>query len=163
MQTVNGHIVPTTRDGRVIPASVFKTYQIAAPLRSHWRKVTCREYECDAYVLGWESHIDESTELGQRQAHYVRSVCGKRFREHRTEAGITVFAFEPGQEGFASRRASEDHTQHYLPLEREPLYSERGGDWRAQTSRPRGYSRAEDWVDSFATHQDKLATALERG
>jgi len=163
VQTVNGHIVPTTRDGRVIPPTVFKTYQIAAPLRTHWRKVTCAEYECDAYLLGWESHIDESTELGQRQAYYIRSVCGKRFAEHRTDAGITVFAFEAGQEGFASRKASEDHSQHYLPLEREPVYSERGGDWRMRIGTPRTYNRADDWVDSFANHQDRLAETFRRG
>lgn len=150
------------------PPEAYKTYRVAAPLPSHWRPATCEEVDCPSYLQGWKTVIDEATELGQRQAHYVRSEClddaaanrpavggRRRYREAR-EAGLTVFTFEPGQRCFAT---------HSQPLEREPLYVVRGGDWRGN---PRGiparvHQRGEDWVEDFASHQQKLADRIERG
>lgn len=151
-----------------LPASGMKTYALAAPLASHWRPATCEEVDCPSYLQGWKTIVDEATELGQRQAAYVRSEClddaqanrpavggRRRYREAR-EAGLTVFTFEAGQRCFAA---------HQQPLEREPLYLVRGGDWRGN---PRGeparrHVRPDDWVDDFAEHQQHLADRLERG
>lgn len=156
LQTVNGRIVPEA------PPAFFKTYAIRAPLATHWKTVTCAEYECDAYLNGWKSLIDERTELGQRQAHYIRKMSGKRFTEERDDSGLTVFSFEPGQEGFASRNAEEDHTRHPVRLDREPLYVEHGGDWRRSFG-ARTHTRADFWVESFAENQDRLKTITDRG
>src|SRR5258708_39959331 len=55
-----------------LPAAAMKTYQISAPLATHWRPATCEEAECLAYLHGGQTSCDESTELGQRQVAYIR-------------------------------------------------------------------------------------------
>jgi hypothetical protein len=148
MQTVDGRIVPE------LPPQAFKTYRISAPLATHWNTVTCADAGCPHYLGGWESHIDERTGLGRRQAHYIRSESGRRFTEHRNELGLTVFAFEAGQKCFASHKARNMRPEHYL---------ERGGDWRAAVGRPVEHTKPDFWVESFALNQDRLKTITDRG
>jgi hypothetical protein len=158
MQTIGGR-VPSR-----LPVTAYKTYLIAAPLSTHWRgPVLCSEYECDAWFHGWETHVDESTELGQRQAHYIRRESGRTFSEEHRESGLTIFRFEPGQEGFASRIASQDHSRHMVRLEREEAYIERGGDHHGTVGGRRVHKNPADWVDSFASNQDALITTINRG
>lgn len=139
------------------PAS-YRTFEVAQPITTHYRQATCAEVRCLAYESGWQSGIDESTDLGQRQAHYIRKQSGRSFTESRSEVGITVFVFEPGQRCFAS-------DTHRVPLERPALYVVREGDWRGNPREiePRVHARAADWVDEFANHQDRLATEIDRG
>jgi hypothetical protein len=140
----------------------MKTYEVSAPVATHWREATCAEYECDAHQLGWKTIIDESTELGQQQAALIRSMTSpsypnrRYFTEARDGAGMTVFTFPPGQACFR---------KHYAPLERPPLLLVRGGDWRGN---PRvietvQHTRPEFWVEDFAEHQGKLADDQKRG
>lgn len=140
-----------------LPAAAMKTYQVSAPLSTHWHPVTCEEAACEFWREGWTSYIDESADLGQRQAHYIRKESGRRYREERNEAGITEFTFEPGQRCFASGR-------HRGRNERPERYIVRGGDWRGNpTGERRVHANADDWTEDFATHQDKIKTLLERG
>lgn len=137
-----------------LPVQMYKTYQATAPLQSHFRKATCAEVECSAHLNGWKTVVDESTDLGQQQAHYIRQDSGRRYvREPINSDGPVVYTFEPGQECFR---------EHHVPLERTPLYIVKDGDWRMSTN-ARRHANAEDWIDDFATHQDQLATRLERG
>lgn len=140
-----------------LPASAMRTFQISSPVASHFRQATCVEARCEAYLSGWATMADETTEQGQRAAYYIRHDSGRRFTEARSELGITVFTFEPGQRCFAS-------DAHRVPLERPALFVAREGDWRGN---PRGVEarimRADDWVDEFATHQAVIAQAIERG
>jgi hypothetical protein len=148
------------------PVSAYKTYRIAAPLATHYRTgLTCAQYECDAYLLGWQSQIDEGTELGQRQAAFIRKRSGRKFTEHRTDAGLTVFSFEPGQEGFASSSATEPgHGNHRKRLDRPEVYIERAGDHRGNpTGMRQVHTRPEFWVESFAENQARLAALKKRG
>lgn len=147
-----------------LPPSAFKSYVVAAPLATHWSIVTCADYQCDAYLRGWDSVIDERTELGQRQAHYIRKVSGRRFTEQRDDAGLTVFTFEPGQQGFASRDPDQDHSRHKRRNMRPERYIERDGDFRGNpTGRRYVHARPDDWVESFQGHQERLKTIAERG
>lgn len=136
-----------------LPMHLMKTYQIASPLSTHTRVGTCAEADCPAHQHGWQTSVDESTDLGQKQAHYIRKESGRKFTERRTEVGLTAFAFEAGQTCFATHRVS---------LERPELYVVRGGDFRGN---PRGevfrHSGPDAWVDDFGTHQDQLARAIE--
>lgn len=132
----------------------YKTYQIVAPLKTHFRQATCQEVECRAYAAGFRSRIDTSTDLGTRQAKYIENASGRKFT--RTQAGpIVTYDFPAGQHCF---------TAHKVPLEREPLYVVRDGDYRGN---PRGTRpvtrRAIDWVDDFATHQQNIADRREKG
>ncbi len=133
-----------------MPAHAYTTYQIAAPVSTHFRAGTCDEAGCLAHRHGWATTVDESTTLGQGQAHYVRKESGRRFVESRT-GGLTTFTFEAGQKCFAT---------HQVPLERPELYIVRGGDWRGN---PRGEvtrHRPDTWVEAFAEHQDQIACVV---
>lgn len=138
----------------VLPAAAMKTYQLIAPLSTHFRAAACAEVECAGWREGWRTVVDVATDLGKRQAKYIRDKAGRAYRF--TKAGTLVtFVFPAGQRCF---------TEHRVPLEREPLYIAKEGDWRGN---PRGTAprqhTASSWVDDFATHQDKLAEAHNRG
>jgi hypothetical protein len=140
-----------------LPVHAMKTYQIAAPLPTHWRPVTCEEAGCPAFRHGWQSFIDETTGMGQRQAHYIRRESKRKFTETRNEAGITEFTFEAGQSCFRS-------DQHRGRNERPERYLVRGGDFRGNPARDlREHRNADDWRDDFASHQGRLRDAIEKG
>ncbi len=138
-----------------LPASAVKTYQILAPVPTHFRPARCEEVDCSLSRNGFKIQVDETTDLGQAQAHYLRKESGRECIVSR-EAELTVFTFPPGTQCF---------NPHQFPLNREPRYLVRGGDWRGD---PRGdpvreHDRPEDWVDDFATHQQRIKDRIERG
>lgn len=129
-----------------LPVSAMQTY--AASART--RPATCREVECAARENGWASVIDVGTELGRRQANYIRLKSGRHFTA--TELCNTVtFTFPPGQQCFA---------QHTIPI--GALYVKQGGDWRATTSTP-VQMREADWIDDQQNTLDGIRTAQQRG
>ena len=85
---------PLNRIQPAAPPQAYKTYQIVSPLSTHFRPGTCDEAGCLAHQHGWQTAVDESTDMGQRQAHYIRKLSGRRFTERRTELGLTAFTFE---------------------------------------------------------------------
>ncbi len=131
----------------------YVTYSIEAPLETHWRKASCEEVACLHYLLGWQITADERTDLGQAQAHYIRTKAGRRFSEDHNPAGLTVFTFEAGQKCFR---------QHQSRIEREEIFEKKAGDFRIAHP-PNRVMRPDDWVDDFAEHQEKLAHELEKG
>jgi hypothetical protein len=140
---------PINRADPLLPASAMKTYGIVQPLATHFREAPCSEVECPGHRNGWVTTINETTEFGQKQAHYIRKLSGRAFREQGAAGGFTEFMFQPGQECFAT---------HQVPLERDPLFIVKGGDWRGDPRQDpvRRHTRAADWVDDFAEHQDKI-------
>ncbi|WP_432019915.1 hypothetical protein [Streptomyces sp. 1222.5] len=141
-----------------MPAEAYKTYAIVAPKSTHWVDATCAQVDCAHHLNGWQSVIDETTELGQRQAHYIRKQSGRRFSEERRDGGLTAFTFDAGQECFNSAK-------HQRRLDRPELYVVRDGDFRGN---PRGtatrqHANAADWVDDFATHQQGIADEIAKG
>lgn len=134
----------------------YITFRILAPVRTHFGPATCEDVDCKAMINGWSSLIDEATELGQKQAHYIRKISGRSFKESRTPAGLTEFIFTSGQNCFA---------QHVYRNELPARFLVQGGDHRGNplSIRPVEHTRPEDWVENFALHQDKVKTILERG
>lgn len=146
-----------TEPFRIQPAgavNLYKTYALKAPHASHWEPCSCEDVDCPAMEFGWRTVVDETSDLGQMQAHYVRADSGRSYVESRDELGMTVFTFAAGQRCFA---------EHQRRLEREPLYLVRGGDWRANTGLIRRHVSGEDFVDDFANHQDMVADRMTRG
>ncbi|SFY52045.1 hypothetical protein [Streptomyces sp. F-1] len=141
-----------------MPAAAYKTYQIVAPQSTHWVAATCAEVDCAHYLNGWQSVIDEATELGQRQAHYIRKQSGRAYREERRPDGLTVFTFEAGQACFNAAK-------HQKRTGRPELYIVRDGDHRGNPrgTAPRQHVRAADWVEDFAEHQQALANEHQKG
>ncbi|HEX6968890.1 MAG TPA: hypothetical protein VF174_08810 [Micromonosporaceae bacterium] len=132
-----------------LPAYAYKTYEITSPISTHFRDATCDEAGCLAQRNGWETRVDETTDLGQRQAHYIRQRSGRQFTERLD--GVTVFTFPPGQRCFAG---------HKVPLERPEIYVVRGGDWRGNPFGDRQRLSADAWVNDFGEHQDRIARVV---
>jgi len=138
-----------------LPAAAYKSYEIKAPLATHWNITTCADIDCPAYLYGWQTLLDEQTSLGQRQAHYVRSGSGRKFTEERQADGLTAFSFEAGQKCFEQHRGRNMRPERFV---------ERDGDHRGNpTRRRREYGRPDEWVESFALNQDRLRILKERG
>jgi hypothetical protein len=133
-----------------LPVQAYKTYQVLSPPYP----VSCAQAACEAYLHGWRTVVDERTDLGQAQAHYIRTGAGRGFTEARNEAGLTEFTFAAGQRCFG---------QHRMPQEGAERFLVRPGDWRGITGPVREHTRAQFWVEDFAEHLDRLNTAIERG
>ena len=131
------------------PARAYQTFQIVAP-PDQSVPAACAQVGCPAWLHGWETAVDETAELGRQQADYIRRQSGRTFTELRRADGLTVFRFESRQRCFAEHRT------------RPEIYVVKDGDWRASQN-VRRHASADDWVDDFKNHQDRLATRLERG
>lgn len=136
-----------------MPFHAYKTFTIFAPFSTHWRKATCEEVECQAWLRGWQTSVDETTELGKAQAAYIRAKAGRRYSEAR-EGELTVFMFMPEQTCFRS-------DEHKVRLDREPRFLVWGGDHRGKTGRDnRQHSSFDAWANDFGEHQASLARAI---
>jgi hypothetical protein len=136
---------------RIMPVgspAAYKTYGFAQKRR----KATCAEVQCEQYLQGWKTIVP----VGSEYEGLVRQ-SGRRWVSEKVEEGLIEFVFPAGQACFAAAK-------HTLPWEGHERFIERGGDWRGN---PTGslyvHTRADDWVDSFANHQDKIKTQVERG
>ena len=126
-----------------------RTYSVKTPFKTHYRKATCAEVECEPYKLGWTSTFDTSTDLGTEQARYVMTQSGRHFTlDPEVPPPLVRFVFPAGQQCFGE--------QHWVPLERDPFLIVREVGTRQ-------HSNADNWVDDFQTHLDKLRTQYDRG
>lgn len=140
----------------LMPATAYKTYQIRMPLSTHWVDVTCEDFECGAYLHGWVTTIDERTDLGRKQAHYIRNMAGRSFKESRSGLGLVEFEFRPGQPCFAKHKVRGDRPEVFIV---------RDGDFRGN---PRGtparvHKNGREWVEDFSEHLDTINTEIEKG
>lgn len=138
-----------------LPVGAMKTYSVLQPLATHWRDATCEEAGCPNWRDGWRTVVDTSTDLGRRQADYIRRSGGRRFVEAQCwgASEMIEFTFEAGQRCFAA---------HRVPLERDPLLLVRMGDWRGYGP-TRVHQRPGDWIDDMQTTLDRVRTRQERG
>lgn len=142
---------PVNRVDPALPVQAYQTYQITSP-RDTSVVAACEQVGCPQWRHGWDSVIDERTELGATQARYIRTESRRTFRELKTEAGLTVFRFESGQRCFAEHRT------------RPEIYLVRDGDWRGNPSgRKRQHTRAADWVEDFGENQLRLVDQQKKG
>lgn len=141
---------PLNRITPAAPPTAFQTYRIISP-PDRFVRSACEEVGCSAWLYGWETRVDERTDLGRAQAAYIRQQSGRTFRELATAEGLTVFRFEPKQRCFAEHRT------------RPEVFLVRGGDWRRDFGVLRQHKRGADWVEDFAEHQDRLADQQRKG
>lgn len=135
-----------------MPVQSYKTYGLARPTRTHWRKATCAEVECPPYLHGWATTVlaDSGDE------NIIRSSGRKWIRIEPLEGGFRRYVFGPGQQCFAAAR-------HRVQLERPGLFVVRDGDWRGN---PTGYRRlltGQQWVEDFGEHQERIVEQFNRG
>ncbi len=142
---------PTRIEPRM-PLTAYKTYAVKVPRATHTRPATCEEYGCLARQRGWTTKVDVSTDIGRRQAGYIERGSGRKWK--RTDDGtLLTYAFEPGQECFASHRVQT----------RPGLYVIRDGDHRGNPTGRKVTLGERAWLDDFGEHQEKLAAEQERG
>lgn len=139
-----------------LDAGHMQTYQILAPLETHWRPATCEEVACPQAERGWKMRIDLSTGLGQRQAHYIKHLSGRKYTSEKVGDQLFELTFSSGQPCFQ---------QHKARLDREERYIVRGGDHRGNPSgRPtRTHSRPEHWVEDMQENSDRINRINQRG
>ena len=138
-----------------LPVYAYKTYGMHLPATTHWRPATCEEAGCQHYLKGWQTIVPSDSD----HARLIRSADFRRryrYTEEPGEGPLAVFTFPAGQACFKA-------STHKVSLGRPGIFTVRGGDWRGMTSPVRTHKRAMDWVEDFAEHQERLATAMERG
>lgn len=146
---------PINRIAPALPVQGMQTYQVIAPKETHWRDATCSEFECQHYLNGWRTVVDESTALGQGQAYYIRHDRTRSHVEEKLASGLTQFIFRPGQKCFS---------KHRLRLPVPEIYVVRDGDWRGNpTGRRIVHSSARAFIDDFGEHQLIVAERAKRG
>ena len=129
----------------------YITYSIRAG-RDTSVVAACRDVGCEYWAHGWDTTVDEATDLGKAQAAYIRHKSGRTFTEQRTGAGLTVFRFEAFQRCFTEHRTRPD------------VFLRRDGDWRGNpTQRVHRHVRAMDWIEDFQEHEGSLADERQKG
>ena len=144
---------------RVTPrlgAEHMQTYVIDAPVGTHTRRASCEEVLCGAYQRGWRMKLDLTTDMGKRQAHYIKHNSGRRYEIVDQHDGLVTLHFPAGQKCFK---------EHQVRTDRPEIYLVKGGDHRGN---PRGqktrvHTKPEHWVEDFQENTDRLKTLAERG
>ncbi len=143
--------VPVNRIMPAGPVGAYQTYTVTSPL-DRWVKSACEDVGCWAWKNGWQSLVDETTDIGRLRAKYIRRMSRRTFTERRGPGGVTEFRFPSGQRCFEEHRT------------RPEIYVVRGGDWRGNPTRERRtHHRAADWVEDFGEHQQQVADQVARG
>ena len=94
-------------------------YRIAAPIKTHRRKATCKEVDCPHFLIGWKTVLDESKPRHMRVIEWLRAgKSGLHFKEERDVEGLVAFTFPRGQRCF--------YAPHSARLEREAVYTRQG-------------------------------------
>lgn len=146
-----------------LPPQALQTFEIAEPLPTHWRPASCAEVECEAHAHGWRTAIDLGTDLGVRQARYIRDKAGRHFtHEFSGDGKMITFTFPAGQTCF---------TPHRVPVGRPALFVvRRGGHRDSNSGRPiralpgvRVFDRPDQWADDLHEATDRVVAARQRG
>lgn len=147
---------PLSRVTPKIPARAMQTFQVTAPISTHTRKATCEEAECAQYVRGWRMKLDLATDLGQKQAHYIKYSSGRSYRVVGQRDGLVELEFSANQPCFQ---------EHRVRIDRPEIYRVKGGDHRGNPLKTvtRVHKKPEFWVEEFAENQARIKTAIEKG
>ncbi|QMP84397.1 hypothetical protein HUN42_00019 [Streptomyces phage Dagobah] len=144
------------RPARSLGPENMQTFAIQATGDEHWRRATCEEVRCRMAARGWEMRLDLTTELGQRQARYIKHQSGRRYEIVDQKNGLVTLRFPGGQECFKAHRVRTDAPGRFLV---------KGGDRRGN---PRGtvtrvHKKPEFWVEEFQENSLRLIQLKERG
>lgn len=139
-----------------MPARAYQTFQILAPKKTHTVEASCEDVECEQYARGWRMKIDLQTDLGQRQAHYIKHLSGRAYKVVSQRDGLVELEFAPNQPCFQQHRKRNELPEKYLV---------KGGDHRGNPLKTptRVHKKPEFWVEEFAENQDRIARAIEKG
>lgn len=141
-----------------MPTQAYKTYAVRTQLKTHYRPARCAEIDCPDYLNGWYLKIDGTPQdLLHIATHSGKKYVVGELMNPQTAETFKALIFEAGQECF---RVST----HVKSLERPEFFYVGRGDFRSfSTRRASQFDRADQFVDSFATHLDRIRTKIERG
>lgn len=142
-------------DGR-LPATAMQTFQVTAPISTHTRRATCEEVECQHYLRGWRTKIDLATDMGRKQARYIKYDSGRSYTVVGQQDGLVTLEFKANQDCFR---------EHRVRIDRPEIYRVKGGDHRGNPLKTvtRVHKKPEFWVEEFAENQQKIADAVKKG
>lgn len=155
---------------------IIDSYRATRDMRD-MRVASCEEVNCRHWAAGWITIVDPMTELGSRQAHYIRTHSGRTFTEHRAPlaelvaAGVVIpdslyvsktaallaFDFPPGQECF-----EEHHVPRRPPLYRIVSMRESQYGTRHVLGRPDAVHPSE-WMERLQDNLGRLQDIREKG
>jgi hypothetical protein len=147
---------PTKRIPNRMAPQHLVTFQITAPKSTHTRKASCEEVRCLMYANGWRMKIDLGTDLGQKQAYYIKYQSGRSFKKVAVDGTMVTLEFAASQPCFKEHRVRTD-----LP----EIYRVKGGDNRGNPLKTptRVHKKPEFWVEEFAENQDRIARIQKKG
>jgi hypothetical protein len=149
---------PVNRITPRLDAQHYQTFQIKAPISTHFVERPCdgTGVNCQAAEHGWKMTLDLKTELGQRQARYIKYDSGRRYEIAEQKDGMVTLVFPGGQPCFAT---------HRVRIDRPEIYAVRGGDFRGNPTGAvtRVHKKPEFWVEEFALNQQKLSDIQKKG
>lgn len=130
----------------------YRTFRISSPIKTHFRKATCAEVNCEAYINGWslpKANLDP-------QMLYLATHSGKSYKEYDLN-GTIYLVYSAGQTCFNAAK-------HVISLQRPEFYFAGRGDYRSfSPRRSHKYERSDQWLDDFATHQARNKQLVDRG
>lgn len=131
----------------------YKTYQIAAPLKTHWRPATCAEVDCPQHLKGWQVRVENLTP----EMLHAAKTSGRKYTELHVAEGETWLVFEAGQSCFRA-------ALHRVKLDRQEIFVARDGDWRGNpTGRVLKHTRPEHWIEDMNENNERIIRIRERG
>jgi hypothetical protein len=137
--------------------AAYKTYSMTMPARTHWRPATCEEVLCMAFLNGFATTVDTSTELGRKQYHFITRDRERSPKAEKAGETLVTFTFPPGTPCFARR-------DHKVALERPAHFLVTGGDFRGNpTGMRRRHANGAEWAEDCAEHLDRVNTERNRG
>jgi hypothetical protein len=138
----------------------YKSYSLSAPLKSHWKKATCEEYECDEFVYGYVLTLYTGDSMFEERYYYLTHDKTRKHSMQRVSDACIKFIYGPGNDGMG-----QVHAEHRVPIGRPPFLIVAEGDFRGNPrgTRPLFHRRVEDWIDDSANQFDRLRTALQQG
>lgn len=131
--------------------SARQQFGIHWPLKTHWRRSTCKEVRCIRYETGFRVMLDESVPKHADAAGWIRHKSGMRFTESVDAEGLTAFAFPAGQECFEGQRGA-----HRSKLDRPEVLT------HSTPTGTRTFQRGSDWNESMNEEMYSVERALER-
>lgn len=135
------------------PPQAYRSVSFTRPLtRDFWRRATCEEVDCEHYLNGWATTVMP----GSADEAAIRGAGRRWARTEPVEGGFIRYVFAPGTTCF---RAGV----HRVPVEREPIWHSRNGDFRADCGGHLVHTRVEHWVEELAEQSARITDALQRG
>lgn len=135
---------PDAVEVRPRPQSLSRTYRLARPLRTHWRRASCEEVRCPNFLNGFMVHKEALT--GQQQSALEHS--GRPFQMLPKAEGETYYVFAAGTPCLR-------HNSHRVQNDRPELYLVQHG------LRPVERRESDGWINDSGEHLERVRRWME--